>query len=114
MENSELDIHAVVGFSGDVPEGLMLHPDNEHLVYPLGSTVVVRHVLSKKQHFLKGHDNKISVIKVSPSGKYIASGQKTHAGLHAEVIVWDFENKTKIHQLRLHKVNVVSIDFSWN
>ncbi len=90
MENSELDIHVVVGFSGDIHEGLVLHPDNEHLVYPLGSTVVIRHVLSKKQYFLKGHNNKISVIKVSPSGRYIASGEKAYAGQQAEVIVWDF------------------------
>lgn len=104
----------MIGFSGDVHDGLVLHPDNEHLVYPLGSTVVIRHVLSKKQDFLKGHDNKISVIKVSPSGKYIASGQKTHAGLQADVIVWDFETRTKKHQLRLHKVQIVTLDFSWN
>lgn len=50
----------MIGFSGEVHEGLILHPDNEHLIYPLGSTVVIKHVLSKKQDFLKGHDNQIS------------------------------------------------------
>jgi hypothetical protein len=31
--------------------------------------------LSRSQSFLRGHDNQITVIKVSSSGKYIASGQ---------------------------------------
>lgn len=65
---------------GKVPQGLVLHPDNEHLIYPLGSTIVVRHIITRTQTFLRGHDNQISVITVSKSGKYIASGQKTFMG----------------------------------
>lgn len=30
--------------------------------------------------FLQGHDNDVSVVQVSNTGKYIASGQKTHMG----------------------------------
>jgi hypothetical protein len=41
---------------------------------------VVRHIISRSQQFLRGHDNDISVITVSNSGKYIASGQRTHSG----------------------------------
>ena len=52
----------------------MLHPDNEHIMYPLGTTIVLRHIISRTQNFLRGHDNDISVITVSNSGKYIASG----------------------------------------
>lgn len=79
MQN-ELEITAVIGFTGRVHQGLILHPDNEHLIYPLGSTIVVRHIISRSQTFLRGHDNQISIITVSSSGKYIASGQKTHMG----------------------------------
>lgn len=43
----ELDITAVIGFTGRVNEGLILAPDNEHLIYPLGSTIVVRHIISR-------------------------------------------------------------------
>lgn len=66
--------------SGKVTEGLVLHPDNEHILFPLGTTIVLRHIISRTQHFLRGHDNDISVITVSNTGKYIASGQKTHSG----------------------------------
>lgn len=61
-----------------MPEGLILHPDNEHLIFPLGSTVVVRNVIKRTQTFLRGHDNDVSVIQVSRDGRYIASGQDTH------------------------------------
>jgi hypothetical protein len=67
-------------FSGKVTEGLVLHPDNEHILFPLGTTIVLRHIISRTQNFLRGHDNDISVIAVSNSGKYIASGQKTYSG----------------------------------
>lgn len=54
--NKELEISAVIGFSGcellyiflgRVIQGLILHPDNEHIIYPLGSTIVVRHIISR-------------------------------------------------------------------
>jgi hypothetical protein len=57
-----------------VNDGLILHPDNEHIIYPLGTTLVVRHIISRTQQFLRGHDNDISVIEVAKTGKYIASG----------------------------------------
>jgi len=72
---------------------LLLHPDNEHIIYPLGSTVVVRHILSRAQTFLRGHDNRISSIKISPDGKYLASAQNTFPGFPADIIIWDFETK---------------------
>lgn len=57
----DLQLTAVIGFKGmsddssigDVVDGLILHPDNEHLIYPLGSTIVVRHVITRTQQFLR-------------------------------------------------------------
>lgn len=48
-----LNVLAVIGFNGNIIDGLILHPDNEHLVYALGSQVVVRNVLTREQRFLK-------------------------------------------------------------
>jgi WD40 repeat protein len=95
-----------------VTEGLILHPDNEHILYPLGTTIVLRHIISRTQHFLRGHDNDISVITVSSSGKYIASGQKTHSGFQADIIIWDFDTMQPIHRMKLHKVMIQSLSFS--
>jgi WD40 repeat protein len=64
---------AVIGFTGDVPNGLVL--------YPLGSTVVIRDISSgQSQRFLRGHSDAVSCIAVSPSGRYVASGQVTYMG----------------------------------
>jgi len=50
------------------------------LIYPLGSTIIIRHIISRIQSFLRGHDNDISVMALSKSGKFLASGQRTHMG----------------------------------
>ena len=113
----QLEISAVIGFKGidrshlpksliisigTVPEGLILHPDNEHLLFPLGSTVVVRHILSRTQTFLRGHDNQISYLAVSPTGKFVASGQKTFMGFQVmEILIYNFSN-TKRTSLGWH------------
>jgi len=51
MENNNLNILAVIGLNGATIDGLVLHPDNEHIIYPLGSQIVVRNVLSRQQRF---------------------------------------------------------------
>jgi WD40 repeat protein len=111
---AELELAAVIGFKGTVPSGLILHPDNEHLIFPLGCTVVVRNLIQKTQAFLQGHDNQVSCITVSKSGRLLASGQKTFMGFTADVIVWDFAQRCEIHRLSLHKVAVASLSFSFN
>ena len=62
-------------YSGCIYDGLLLHPDNEHIVYPLGSTVVVRHILSRTQSFLRGHQHRIScspfIIQLSKYPKMV-------------------------------------------
>ena len=110
-----MELKAVLGFSGTVPNGLVLHPGKKHLVYPLGDTIVLREVgAAQKQSFLKGHTDSVSCIAVSPSGKYIASGQQTHMGFQADVIIWDFETGEIKHRLSLHKVKVQALAFSPN
>ncbi|OMJ75837.1 hypothetical protein SteCoe_24939 [Stentor coeruleus] len=108
----ELELGAVIGFTGQVPQGLILHPDNEHLIYPLGSTIVVRHVVSRAQSFLRGHDQRVSCITVSRSGHILASGQQTHMGFQAEIIIWNFQTKSPLHRMKLHKVMIQSLNFS--
>lgn len=53
MDNNQLNILAVIGFKGAVIDGLILHPDNEHLIYPIGSQIIVRNVLTREQRFLR-------------------------------------------------------------
>jgi WD40 repeat protein len=108
----ELELQAVIGFKGEVPGGLLLHPDQEHLIFPLGCTIVLRNVVKKTQAFLQGHDNQVNCVTVSNSGALLASGQKTHMGFPADVIIWDFAARQEMHRLSLHKVEVKSLSFS--
>lgn len=111
---SNLNILAVIGFNGNVIDSLILHPDNEHLIYPLGSQIIIRNILTREERFLKGHNNDVSTISVSNSGKYLASGQKTFSGFKADIIVWDFETGSLIHRLTIHKFSIQSLSFSYN
>ena len=52
METNNLNILAVIGFNGGTIDGLVLHPDNEHILYPIGTQLIVRNVLTRQQSFL--------------------------------------------------------------
>ena len=73
-------------FAGGVQSGLIFHPDGRHLVYPLGSTIVIRDLASShSQRFLHGHKDRVSCVAMSPSGRYLASGQVTHMGFTVRI-----------------------------
>lgn len=42
----------------------------------------------------------------------MASGQKTHSGFKADILIWDFADSKLKHRLSMHKVAVNSLDFS--
>lgn len=63
-----------------MPSGLKLHSDGQHLIYPVGCTIVVENMASKRQEFLAGHTNTVSCLALSHSGDFLASGQVTHMG----------------------------------
>ncbi|NXV44720.1 CFA52 protein, partial [Uria aalge] len=94
--------------------GLICHPDKEHILYPLGCTVVIQELDSKKQTFLRGHTDNVSCIVVSKDGVYVASGQVTFMGFKADIILWDFQKEELLARLSLHKGNVEDLAFSPN
>lgn len=52
--NKSLELQAVIGFGGKVNNGLLITNDGETLIYALGSTIVLRSVMSlKEQEFLQ-------------------------------------------------------------
>jgi hypothetical protein len=46
----------------------------------------------------------VSCLALSPSGRYLASGQVTFMGFVADVIVWDLPERRLLHRMSLHKV----------
>ncbi|NXI89744.1 CFA52 protein, partial [Psophia crepitans] len=99
---------------GHIPRGLICHPDTEHVLYPLGCTVVIQELDSKKQTFLHGHTNNVSCVVVSRNGVYVASGQVTFMGFKADIILWDFQRKELLARLSLHKGKIEGLAFSPN
>ncbi|KAI9104138.1 quinon protein alcohol dehydrogenase-like superfamily [Phlyctochytrium arcticum] len=109
---SPLTLQSIIGFSGSVPQGLIKHPDGKHTIYSLGSTVVVHDPKTNRQEFMQGHTNAVSCLAVNSTGELLASGQVTHMGFQADIIIWDFATRTIRHRLTLHKVKVESVAFS--
>ncbi|NEP71779.1 MAG: TIR domain-containing protein [Okeania sp. SIO2G4] len=104
------------------------HDDSiQHLSFPLASspqiyksekemifvsggadkTVKIWDLKTKTQDTLKGHDDSVMKISVSPDGKTIAS-----AGEDSTIILWDVETKQEIHRLEGHTDAVKAISFS--
>jgi WD40 repeat protein len=112
----ELQLEAVIGFTGTVKNGFILHPDDQHVIYPLGCSIVVKHLKNGTQRFLQkdGHDKAVTAMALSGSGKYLASGQISIQGFQAPVLVWDLETMSVVKRLVLHKGKIQSICFSPN
>ncbi|XP_053310115.1 cilia- and flagella-associated protein 52 [Spea bombifrons] len=111
-QENQLELESIIGFNGHISSGLISHPDREHLIYPLGCTVIIESVQKRKQHFLQGHTNNVSCVAVSKSGKYLASGQVTYMGFKADIVLWDYIKKEACAKLTLHKVKVEALAFS--
>ena len=110
-----IPLQGVIGFNGSVPRGVLLTGSggSERLVYPLGSTVVIKQLASNEQSFLSdGHDRDISALALSPCGRLLASGQLTHLGFVSTVCVWELDSLTLRHRWSTHKGKVQSLSFS--
>ncbi|KAJ1458935.1 WD40-repeat-containing domain protein [Pelagophyceae sp. CCMP2097] len=123
-----LPLDGLIGFSGSVNGGLVhVHskrlPGDAWTIFPLGSLVVVKQPgAGGAVAFLEGHNHDVSCLCVSKDGTRLASGQHSHQGVPADVIVWDLveaceaalagdsvSGKVLVHRLRQHKGSVQSV-----
>ncbi|KAH9519798.1 Cilia- and flagella-associated protein 52 [Bulinus truncatus] len=115
FDTKELELERIIGFNGIVSGGLIVHPDREHVIYPLGCNVIIEDInKDAKQSILSSHTNNVTCIAVSNDGRYIASGQETYMGFKACITLWDYATKTAIQKWELHKVKVQALAFSAN
>ncbi|XP_043524972.1 cilia- and flagella-associated protein 52 [Frieseomelitta varia] len=112
MNIEELEIFGIIAFDGVIRNGLRLHPDEEHFVYPMGNKITIKHIKTSEQFFLTGHKNFVSALCISPSGQLIASGQINHHGFKAMVIIWDYKNRKMKYSYEMHKVRVEDVCFT--
>ena len=114
MHTGLTDSCNVTAPAGSIPGGLVAHPEGKHVIYPLGCTLIIKNLATSKQDFLSGHSDNVSCLACSSSGVYLASGQITHMGFKADVIVWQFAERSLYCRLTLHKVKVQAVAFSPN
>jgi len=112
MPAEQLELEAVIGFGGRVPNGLIYHPDGKTQIYPMGTAIVLKDLRDNTQKFLRGHTDNICCVALSNDGKLLASGQKTHMGFNADVLVWDLETMSIKYRCALHKVEVTDLAFN--
>jgi len=112
-DTKDLELERVIGFNGKVQGGLMVHPDREHIVYPLGNNIIIEDISNEAtQCILSSHTNDVTCIAISNCGRYIVSGQETFMGFKASIILWDYATKRVITKWDLHKVKVQALAFS--
>ncbi|XP_034936102.1 cilia- and flagella-associated protein 52 [Chelonus insularis] len=112
MEIKNLNTYGIIGFDGLTKHGLKFHPDQKHLIYSMGSKVTIKNIETGEQSFLSGHNNVITTLTISPCGKYIASGQLTHLGFKAMVIIWNYDEKNIKANYEIHKGKVEDVSFT--
>ena len=64
--------------------------------------MVVKSVEEASNTYLKGHENPICILAVSPTGKLLASGERVGGSVQAALIVWDFEAREMLYRVRYH------------
>lgn len=85
-------------------------------MYPIGAVLVISDVKdAHNQDFLRKHDEEISTLAISNSGKFAATAQLASTkrkGKIATVIVWDLDRKKVVHEIEGHVNKVVSLCFT--
>ena len=73
---SMVELDHAIGFSGKVDNSVFLHPNSKDFVLIAGSSIVAGDLNDPhSQHFLTAHDDLITCIAISNSGKLLASGK---------------------------------------
>jgi WD40 repeat protein len=94
----ELD-HAI-GYSGEIHNSALLHPNRKNYLHITGAHVAISNLDdSPEQSFLRGHDDLVTCLAVSSTGRLVASGQQ---GYNADVYVWDFESRSMMYRFSEH------------
>eukprot|EP00325_Prymnesiales_sp_UTEX-LB-985_P010048 CAMPEP_0174709378 /NCGR_PEP_ID=MMETSP1094-20130205/11355_1 /TAXON_ID=156173 /ORGANISM="Chrysochromulina brevifilum, Strain UTEX LB 985" /LENGTH=653 /DNA_ID=CAMNT_0015908051 /DNA_START=37 /DNA_END=1998 /DNA_ORIENTATION=- len=105
-----MELEHSIGFSGEVKSALHLHPNGSTIVYALGGGVIIASLDDPhEQTFLRGHDDSITCLTLSKSGKYIVSGQR---GDNSDVIVWDVESRREMYRFQEHDLGVLLVQMS--
>lgn len=93
-----------------IPKGVAFHPNEKNFVVAAGGNLVTGDLLNAQyQEFFRRHDDLVTCMALSRSGKLVASGQK---GENANVYVWDFESTKLLYSFEEHDSGLQCLEFS--
>jgi len=116
MAAEPLELEHMIGFSASHDSSVQFHPkETTKMICYTGCLVIIADSEDPhKQEFLRGHNEEITCLCISPSGNLLASGQLSSTRVpnsEAFVIVWDYPTRQQIYHLNhLHD----GISFSQN
>ncbi|KAJ1486976.1 WD40-repeat-containing domain protein [Baffinella frigidus] len=109
------ELEHVVGFTGQDLHTMALHPlDANVILHGMGNVVVIADQTDPhKQDLLRGHDNDITAVAFSRSGRILASAQRASSHRDGEqIVVWDYESRNPIYRLSGVEGTVKCVKFS--
>jgi len=107
--SASIDFEHSIGFN-PISSGMHTHPNGQNYVYSTGGNVIIGDLTDPhSQRFLRQHDDKITCLDLSPSGRYVGSGQQ---GRNSNVLVWDYESGEVVWVFEEHDREVAAVAFS--
>ncbi|KAL1504617.1 hypothetical protein AB1Y20_008400 [Prymnesium parvum] len=103
-EGSPLELEHMMGFAAAGTGSVHFHPtEPDVMVSYTGRLVVLSNIHdAHQQEFLKGHNEEITCLALSPMGTMIASGQVSTTRVprsEAMVLVWDYKTRMPLYRL---------------
>ncbi len=91
--NGTLDISVIFEaetliFEGKIAGALNYTPCGRYVVYPLGSFVVLKNLVTNKEAFFEGHTQDVSCVAMSHTGDRLASGQFHFSGVKVKLVIF--------------------------
>jgi len=116
-DSDPLQLDHMLGYSDKYSTTLTTHPRDESIfIKSMGGLVVVGDLNNiHTQMFLRGHDMQVTTLATSPSGRYLASGQKGTVhfrGYAAPIFLWDLTTGERVSVLRGITESVTALSFS--
>ncbi len=109
MAKEVMQLEHAIGYSGSHACAQMIPHSNKY-VYVAGGCVVISDVSDfHDQTFLRGHDEDVTTMKVSESGKYLITGQR---GRNADVCLWNLEEQRIVLRMTDHEKGISAVDIS--
>lgn len=114
---TDFEVIHTIGFNHSFLNSLQTHPlYNETIVYSVGGIVITEDLNNKEKQVIFHHDKRqISSFRVSNSGRYLAVGFQSvniEKSFPSNIVLWDYENKSKLFELTGIIKGVKSIEFS--